>query len=528
MDIQVITVPFNVLKALAKLGWTSRFNQLAYRQEEQDIVAIPYRNEPLFSLRARLMTLLKWQKWVAASYLLLATYILLSLTVSNCAVILKSWQTVNFLAFFFGALGSAMAAVVLYLYFGVRDYILTDQFTMTIPVSRGVKYKKQKGRITPVVNYPNRIYWSDLEELSIIDEPSKKTGSRFYLKLSRKSGYDTEIPLRNVPKASIEIVARQIEKYAPFCRNLSQMAEISRFQDFEQGLLPGVKYDQLWQSLTAKSIGATSFAPLQPNSKLQNGRLTIVRQIASGGFSAVYLAEETDGTKFILKEFVLPFAADQLIAQKASEHFAREARFLKTLRHDQIAKVYDHFIEADRNYLSMEYIYGPTLKQLVFEQGPLKEEKVLSIAIQIAQILEYLHNQKVPIIHRDLTPDNLILSKYGKVFLIDFGSANEFLGAATGTLIGKHAYMSPEQIRGKATPASDIYSFGQTIFYCLSGSEPTPLMSARLNQSETKLAKRLNQVIENCTELEDKKRSTLPEVMQILQGEHEQVGNYHV
>jgi tRNA A-37 threonylcarbamoyl transferase component Bud32 len=520
MTSQVLTVPFNVLKALAKLAWTAGTNGVAFRREEQDIVVIPYRNEPFFSLRVELMSLSKRRKWLLAIALSFFTFLLISLAAYNLALLAKSWTTANFLIFCFGTLGSFSSALALYLCFGVPDFILTDQFNLVIPASVNIK-KKMIMTKKPVFRhvYLNRIFWGDLEELSIIDRPSNHGHSHFFLRLVRKSGCDAEIPLAEIPKTSVNVLAGQIEKYAPFCRNVSQLAEISRFQDFEMGLLPGVKYDQLWQSLTSKAIDATSFSPLQPNFKLQNGRLTVIRQIASGGFSAVYLTEESSGEKYILKEFVLPFAADPILAKKASEHFARESRFLKTLRHEQIAKVYDHFVEGDRNYLLMEYIHGRTLKQNVFDQGPLPEERVLSIAIQIAEILAYLHGQELPIIHRDLTPDNLIISEHGKLFLIDFGSANEFLGAATGTLVGKHGYMAPEQIRGKASPASDLYSFGQTIFYCLSACEPTPLMSSQLRQSSSKISRRLNHVIEKCTELEEKRRFSLKEVTEVLQGE---------
>jgi tRNA A-37 threonylcarbamoyl transferase component Bud32 len=399
--------------------------------------------------------------------------------------------------------------------FGIRDVILSDETCLLFPTLLANQLRSSyKTNVWSRNRYlyaqANRIFWSDLLEISIVDRGLRNKCHNFKLRFERKSGSTLEVPIENIPKDSIALLSAQIEKRAPFCRNVSQLAEVGRFQDYQRGLLPGVMYNQLWESLTAKRIDATSFAPLVPNYKLQAGRLTVVRQIASGGFSAVYLAEEPDGTKVILKEFVLPYSADNELAKKAAEHFARESRLLTALRHEQIARVYDHFVEDGRNYLLLEYIKGNTLRQIIFNDGPLSESKVLSYAIQIAQILEFLHGQSVPIIHRDLTPDNLIVSDYGKLYLIDFGSANEFTGAATGTLVGKHAYMSPEQIRGKATPLSDVYSFGQTLYYCLTGSEPKPLMSSRLPQPQTKLSNKLDEVIQRCTELEDQKRIALP------------------
>jgi len=79
------------------------------------------------------------------------------------------------------------------------------------------------------------------------------------------------------------------------------------------------------------------------------------------------------------------------------------------------------------------------------------------------------------VIHRDFTPDNLVLQNDGKLVAIDFGAANEFIGNATGTFVGKHAYIAPEQFRGKASPQSDLYAMGGTLYYLLTGEDPLAL-----------------------------------------------------
>jgi tRNA A-37 threonylcarbamoyl transferase component Bud32 len=533
MNYKLVTLPFNVMPALWRMSLLNIFNRFAYRPLERDLVVIPYRNGPVAEIRSRLNSLSVTTRWTIAAPFLLLSIIFNCLALSSQLGQIHNASQILFLITYGGC--ALAVAWVIYLLFGVKDVILTDQLSLVVPTvwlwpeiasTKGSKYRQEKtkdkehSRATLdqqdyLLGY-RRIFWSELVELSVVDRPDGTGQTCFYLRLERKSGLELYVPLRNIPKESIALLAREIEKNAPFCRNLSQMAEVGRFQDYQDRLLPGVTYDQLWESLTTKTIGATSFAPLKPNCKLQNGRLTIVRQIASGGFSAVYLTEEADGAKFILKEFVLPFGADQEIADKAGEHFSREARFLKALRHKQIARVYDHFIEESRNYLLIEYIRGRSLRQLVFEEGPQAAETVLSFAIQIAEILEYLHRQPIPIIHRDLTPENLIVSEYGTLFLIDFGSANEFVGAATGTLVGKHAYMPPEQIRGKATPSSDIYALGQTIYYCLTACEPKALMTSSLARSESALAKKVDEIIRRCTELEAERRMTLTEVVEAL------------
>jgi serine/threonine-protein kinase len=163
---------------------------------------------------------------------------------------------------------------------------------------------------------------------------------------------------------------------------------------------------------------------------------------------------------------------------KAEEQFEREARILAGLEHPQIAKVLDHFVERG-HYLLLEYIQGQDLRQYISEHGKLDDETVLLFAGQIAGILHYLHTREPAIIHRDLTPENLIVTEKNEIRLIDFGAANEFLHTATGTLVGKHAYMAPEQLKGRAQTQSDLYALGCTLHFLLTATDPIPLATSR-------------------------------------------------
>lgn len=377
-----------------------------------------------------------------------------------------------------------VAGIVALTFLSVKDVLTCDQF--------GIHYQFTT----------STCFWSEIQSVAIVDLP-RRGNHRFFLELAVKNGRPIRLQLSRLYPESLELLAAEIERRAPFCRNISQLSELKRFRDFESGLLPGVTYIQLWESLTNKNIELTGFAPLQKGSCLQDGRIRVVRQLASGGFSALYLVEDNDGTKYVLKESILPFGVDPDLAEKASEQFEREARILKTLQHPQIAAVYDFFVEQNRKYMLLEYISGQTLKDLVYEHGPQPADKVLSYAVQVAGLLSFLHERPKPIVHRDITPDNLIVSATGKVFLIDFGSANEFVGNATGTLVGKHSYMAPEQIRGKATPQSDLYSLGQTIYYCLEGGNPQPLSQAKLSTlPKDPVAAALETIMQACTELD--------------------------
>jgi serine/threonine-protein kinase len=168
--------------------------------------------------------------------------------------------------------------------------------------------------------------------------------------------------------------------------------------------------------------------------------------------------------------------------------------------------VLDYFVEERRHYVVLEYVRGQDLKQLVRQKGPQAQTLVIEWALQIAAILEFLHGQKPPIIHRDLTPDNLILKNDGTIALIDFGVANEFLGTVTGTMVGKQAYIAPEQLRGKAKPLSDLYAFGGTLNFLLTGIDPRPLSEANPSLLKPELLLEFSKLVGDLTKLDESKR----------------------
>ncbi len=135
---------------------------------------------------------------------------------------------------------------------------------------------------------------------------------------------------------------------------------------------------------------------------------------------------------------------------------------LKSINDDGIVKLIDYFIEDHRAYLVLEHIDGCTLRELILRDGPLSEDKAYDLALQMCRLLNVLHSNSI--IHRDFTPDNLMLNSKGILKLIDFNVAQEIRDGSTGTVVGKHAYLPPEQFRGKATSQSDLYAFGATMF----------------------------------------------------------------
>lgn len=207
-------------------------------------------------------------------------------------------------------------------------------------------------------------------------------------------------------------------------------------------------------------------------------RYKVVRFIGRGGMGAVYLCEDLrlPGKQWALKEMILH---DPGVAEQVRDSFQREAQFLAGLRHRSLPLIVDVFSIEDRQYLVMEYIHGETLAQRVENRGVPSDTVALSWALELAQILDYLHRQEKPIIFRDLKPENIIVTDDGHIKVIDFGLARHFEPGkrrdtqASGTV----GYAPPEQWEdsGQSDPRSDIYSLAATLFYVLTGKPPSPI-----------------------------------------------------
>lgn len=259
-------------------------------------------------------------------------------------------------------------------------------------------------------------------------------------------------------------------------------------------------FTNLWDEEFSTRYSPTLFVPLSPDDELRSGTIKISELVACGGSAAIYAAKDAEGQQIIVKEAVIPKNANAELKAKAIEMFNREALLLSKLNHPNIAKVLDHFVENEHHYEVIEFIDGLDLRRFVKERGPQPEDFVLNWAEQICELLVYLHSQEPPIIHRDLTPDNLVLRVDAQLVLIDFGAANAFVGTATGTMVGKQSYMPPEQLRGKAVPQSDIYSLGGTLYFLLTGRDPTPLEVSQVDNSKVSVP--LNQLLARCTAFE--------------------------
>lgn len=202
-------------------------------------------------------------------------------------------------------------------------------------------------------------------------------------------------------------------------------------------------------------------------------RYVITRIVKRGGQGAVYEGIDQNGQVYAIKEMLDRFA-DPNERAEAVERFNTEAELLQRLRHPRIPRVYSHFTDEGRHYLTMDFIRGEDLEQILERERRIDEQRVLRWADEICDVLGYLHGKGF--IYRDMKPSNVMIEPSGDVKLIDFGIAKLFKPTERGTQIGTPGYAPPEQYQGLATPQSDVYALAATLHHLLTGRDPTQEM----------------------------------------------------
>jgi len=259
---------------------------------------------------------------------------------------------------------------------------------------------------------------------------------------------------------------------------------------------------------------AAKLKPLDEGTILNN-RYEIVRKIGGGGMGAVYLANDRNlgGVLRAVKEMVQSYIESEQ-QDKAINDFKRESLLLTSLDHAAIPTIYDYFLDEKegRFYLVMKYISGGDLASRLraAPEGRIDEKSVTEWAIQIADVLDYLHNHEPSIVYRDLKPANVMIDgNSGRVMLIDFGIARWVNKEEKGvTAVGTMGYAPPELFSGNVEPRSDIYSLGSTMFHLLTGADPqsNPLLifdfqkHPRPRQINSQLSDQIEQILMRAVE----------------------------
>jgi serine/threonine protein kinase len=197
------------------------------------------------------------------------------------------------------------------------------------------------------------------------------------------------------------------------------------------------------------------------------GQYTLIRQLARGGMSEVYLARKEGDERF----YALKIAKQE--DERHYQRLQREMRALSTLRHPHILPVLDYGEQDGIGYCVTPYIEHGTLKERIAE-GPLSVEETEKILTQIADALQFMHD--AGLVHRDIKPGNVLLSETGEAWLADFGLAKDLQVRSDLTdgkcLMGTPFYMAPELAEHPASPSSDIYALGVVLYEMLTGRPP--------------------------------------------------------
>lgn len=223
---------------------------------------------------------------------------------------------------------------------------------------------------------------------------------------------------------------------------------------------------------TRPAAAAAGQAPVEIPQKISGYR--ILQKIGEGAIGTVYKALQLSMDRVVAIKVLLPrYAANDRLREK----FFSEARIAAKLAHPNIVQAIDVGQENGIYYFVMEYIDGPTVGHLLKRGGALDEKRVIHIVTQVAQALSYAHRHGV--IHRDIKPDNIMLTREGTVKLCDLGLAKAIHDpddVKAGIIVGTPYYLSPEQAKGDVNidARADIYSLGAAFYHMVTGTVPFP------------------------------------------------------
>lgn len=326
--------------------------------------------------------------------------------------------------------------------------------------------------------------------------PADATGNRFFT-IPNPVPMSTPLPVPPAPAAPAEPELMLSRPAGSFMEGILAAAreDAAADADTQQDSLTSIldKISSFDTSQLAGDIAAADchIAPkeLPDGTKLHGYRL--LRTIGSGGFGVTYLAQESLLNRTVVIKENFP---DSLCYREegtlnilmhnpetgkqgfdwALNNFLREVRLLATLDHPCIAKVYSYFEEHGTAYYVIEYINGISLGKLAYQHAergrPIPQSGLVGLMVRLLDALDYLHSKQI--LHRDIKPDNILVTKVGLPVIIDFGAARESYGDLSDSVVETPGFSPSEQStpHGNMGPWTDLYAFGATLYYILTGT----------------------------------------------------------
>lgn len=315
-------------------------------------------------------------------------------------------------------------------------------------------------------------------------------------------GQSIKVNLNDLDRQQRARLFYAVRKWAP---------HVSIQESAEEQLLGSIvlrdeRYTQLWFDMLTYKSRDKKRDVLPSGARLKDGEYKVEERISSGGQATTYLAQKASGEQCVLKEFILASNLSSGALIESAREFEAEVSVLSQLDHPGIVRLENFFCEAGRLYAVLEYIPGRSLRQLVQESGALSEEEVIRIGESVCGVLEYLHSFNPPIVHRDVTPENILVMPDGTVKLIDFSLAVKQDGQKPTESCAKQCFTPPEQFRDEVCTQSDIYALGATMFFLLTGKTPKPISRSSPKAKAPHLSDEIDAVVAHATELDLKQR----------------------
>lgn len=356
---------------------------------------------------------------------------------------------------------------------------------------RGITLGRFQDSASEAVDY--LITW---KEISCVEEASI-AGGNSVLRIGSKFNITYKLSYENAfGWVKREDLIDSLLLYAP-------QAKMNLSLPLEQEVSRQLSYTSIWLENFERTGRRRRLGPLEPGERLNENRYEVLRQIGAGGQGKTYVARVLDNTmphyfegEVVLKEYVLPNMVSDLRAGGRSS-YAEEAMILSKLDHPNIVKIFDSFEEDYRGYLVLEYVRGASMRAQVETSGVCPEGVAREIGLSLCSILSFMHSQNPPIVHGDITPENVMVNNE-LIKLIDFTVAQAYKQERKSRLAGKKGFVAPEQFEGLTMPESDIYSAGCTLYFILSGLEPDGPQSFTLAQIGAPVSEGMSRIVQKC------------------------------